>query len=518
MLTKPLVLLILDGWGQAPAWGGNAVTQAKTITFDQLWRQHPHTTLGASGTFVGLPGHEQGNSEVGHLNIGSGRVIYQDITRINKSIEDKSFFSNEALIKAIANCQKNNSNLHLMGLLSDGGVHSHINHLYALLDFVKDRQFTNKIYVHVFTDGRDTSPMSGLQYITDLENKMKDIGLGQIATISGRYWSMDRDKHWDRINQAYKAMVNGIGPIYTSASQAISENYRQGRTDEFIIPSIIVNQDQKPIGRVQYGDSLIFFNFRSDRARQITKAFCGDKISEFNRGDKIPYLYFVSIIPYGIERELGLTITPIFNTEKVTNTLAEVISNNQLKQFHIAETEKFAHVTYFFNGGQEAPFNGEDRLMIPSPKVATFDLKPEMSVNEVTQNVLDILRNKKHHLLVVNFANPDMVGHTGNLKAAIDACESVDNCLKQIYELVVKIQGILIVTADHGNVEEMLDPKTGEVDTEHSCNPVPFMLIGGPQIKFLKQNGVLADIAPTILKLMGIAKPQEMTGEPLISI
>lgn len=518
MLTKPVVLLILDGWGHAPAWGGNAITQAHTETFHSLWRQYPHTTLGASGSFVGLPGHEQGNSEVGHLNIGAGRVIHQDITRINKSIEDKSFFNNKTLIAALENCKRNNSNLHLMGLISDGGVHSHINHLYALLDFIKQQKFTNKVFIQAFTDGRDSSPMSGLQYITRLEDRMKSIGLGQIATISGRYWAMDRDKHWDRINQAYKAMTNGIGPIYGSAQQIISENYRQGRTDEFIVPSIVIDKDQKPIGKVLPNDSIIFFNFRSDRARQITKAFCGEKVIEFSRGKKIDKLFFVSIIPYGIERELGLTISSVFDTEKVTNTLAEVLAQNKIKQFHIAETEKYAHVTYFFNGGQEQPFIGEEREMVPSPRVSTFDQMPEMSVNKVADSTISGIKSGKFGFVVINFANPDMVGHTGNLKATIEACEAVDKNLKRIYDVITKMSGILLVTADHGNAEEMLDPKTGEVDTEHSCNPVPFILINGKEIKSLKPNGVLADIAPTILRLAGIPKPQEMTGEPLVSL
>jgi 2,3-bisphosphoglycerate-independent phosphoglycerate mutase len=514
---KPVILLILDGWGYAPNWGGNAVTQAKTRFFDTLWRDYPHTTLGASGQFVGLPGHEQGNSEVGHLNIGSGRVVYQDITRINESIEDKSFFTKRALIDAIEHCKKYNSKLHLMGLLSDGGVHSHIDHLFSLIDFVKMNNF-DKLCLQIFTDGRDTPPMNGLQFISRLEQKIKQVGIGRICSISGRYWAMDRDKHWDRISQVYNTLTIGSGPRYDSTVLAMSTNYKNGNTDEFILPTIISEENKISENLIDDNDAIIFFNFRSDRAREITQSLCDPNFIEFKREKTIKNLFFVTIIPYGIERELDLEIHAAFDTDNLSNTLAEVLSDNNLKQFHISETEKYAHVTYFFNGGRETPFPGEERMVIQSPKVATFDLKPEMSINELTKNVLNHLKNNKTTFTVINFANPDMVGHTGNLRAAIDACEITDEYLGKIYEFALKNNYVLLVTADHGNVEEMIDPRTGEVDTEHSCNPVPFILANGPKVKVLKPNGVLADIAPTILKLIGVQKPKEMTGEPLYSI
>lgn len=515
MIIKPLILIILDGWGSAPAWGGNAISQAKTPNFDQLWRSYPHTTLGASGQFVGLPGHEQGNSEVGHLNIGAGRVVWQDSSRINQAIKDGSFFNNQVFLEAINHAKTNNSNLHLMGLLSTGGIHSRSEHLYALLELAKRQQF-ERVFLHLFTDGRDTAPMSALQQISHLEKRIRELGIGKIATVSGRYFAMDRDHHWDRIKYAYFAMADGIGPEYPSANQAISANYRQGRSDEFIIPSVITDENNNPLARIDDHDSLIFFNFRSDRARQITSAFADTDFKEFNRSKTIFDLYFVSIIPYGAERELKFDIKSAFASPAIINTLASVLAEDNLAQFHIAETEKYAHTTYFFNGGREEPFPLEERVLVPSVKVPTFDLAPEMSVHHITKELLARIKSKKYSLILANFANADMVGHSGNLKATIEACEAVDHCLGQLFALVNDLGATMMVTADHGNAEEMLDPKTGQINTEHSCNPVPFILVNGPEIKFLKTNGVLADIAPTILQIMQLCKPKEMTGVSLI--
>ncbi len=515
---QKITLLILDGWGDAPAWGGNAISIAQTPNFDHLWRYFPHTTIGASGVSVGLSGHERGNSEVGHLNLGAGLIPLQDSNRINESINDESFFRNPVILETINYAREKKSNLHIMGLVSNGNIHSHINHLFALLEICQKQDFKN-VFIHGFTDGRDSNPMAALTFFTQLENKLKELGLGKVATVMGRYYAMDRDNHWERTELAYNAMVEGKGNFVKSSLNAISSSYQSGITDEFIKPAVMVDENNKPISIIKDNDSVIFFNFRADRARQIAMSFMSEKMPYFHRL-KLNKLFFVGMIPYGYEEELKLNLLSAFKTEKITHPLARVLSENNLNQLHIAETEKYAHVTYFFNGGEEKPFYGEDRVLIASPRVSSYALKPEMSVYEITDQVLIKLRN--YDFMVINFANGDMVGHTGDFKATVRACEAVDICLGKIFKAIIEQDGILIVTADHGNCEEMINIKTGEPDTEHTNNPVPFILVAR-QFKnianigqFLRPNGILADISPTILSLINIDKPREMTGRSII--
>lgn len=518
-ILKPIVLLILDGWGYAPAWGGNAISVAKTLNFDRLWKEYPHTTLCASGECVGLPGHERGNSEVGHLNLGTGRAVKQDSSRISEAIKDGSFFGNTVLIEAIDHAQKRNGNLHLMGLVSDGGIHSHLDHLYALLELCQQQKF-DRVYIHAFTDGRDTDPMAALTIVSHLQEKMKQLKIGQIATISGRYYGMDRDNHWERTAKVYNAMVKGEGITRSSVLQAISQSYNQGITDEFIPPTVIT-RNNRPITTVENGDSMIFFNFRSDRARQISMAFMAEKMPYFERGYKISHFYFVGMIPYGYEEELKLKLKSAFAPEKISNSLAEILANNNLKQYHSAETEKYAHVTYFFNGGREDPFSGEDRLLIPSPRVSSYDQKPEMSIREVNKKAIQAIQSGKYNFMVINFANPDMVGHTGNFKAVIKTCEIVDEELGRIVKTVLEKKALIMVTADHGNAEQMINPKTGQPHTEHTKNPVPFILIADQNSVIkdlrLRNGGVLADIMPSILEFLNLKPVPEMTGKTLIT-
>ena len=518
---KPVVLLILDGWGSAPPWGGNAISVANIPVFEKLWKEYPHTSLCASGECVGLPGHERGNSEVGHLNIGTGRAVKQDSSYISEAIENRSFFKNKFLLGAIENAKKNNSNLHLMGLVSDGGIHSLIDHLQALLELCNINNFDqNHVFLHAFTDGRDSEPMSALSAISHIEEKMKKIGVGKIATISGRYYGMDRDNHWERTSAVYDAMVYGKGNVAASALSAISASYNQGITDEFIKPTVITS-DGKPLAKVSDNDSVIFFNFRSDRARQIALAFLSDDMKYFNRGQRLNNLYFVGMIPYGYEAELKINLKSAFTQTKIHNPIAEVISLNGLKQYHSAETEKFAHVTYFFNGGIENSFPGEDRLLIPSPRIMSYDMKPEMSIRDVNNNAIKRIKSNKYDFILINYANPDMIGHTGNFKAALTACEVVDEELGKIVDAVLEVEGIILITADHGNVEQMVNTITGEPDTEHTRNPVPFIMVGNKNSTILnlqlRSGGVLADIAPTILEFMKIEIPEEMTGTTLVT-
>ncbi len=514
-LNSPIVLLILDGWGVAPNWGANAIAQAQTPNFDRLWKENPHCQLEASGKYVGLPGNERGNSEVGHLSIGSGRVVYQNSSKITQSIKDNSFFSNEKLIDAFEYAKKNHSNVHIMGILSTGKVHGDIQHLYALLDLAKKQNFS-RVYLDLFTDGRDTSTMAAIELISHLNQKIKEIGVGQITSIIGRYYAMDRNNRWERIKQAYDLMVEGKGQVVSSALSGISDAYKRGKTDQYLDPISIHKQDEEPI-TIKDNDSIIFLNFRSDRARQITQAFMNPKFNNFKR-KTLHNIYFVTMIPYGVELEIGKNIHSAFQQKKLNHTLADVLSENNILQFHIAETEKYAHVTYFFNGGQELAFPNEERLMIASPKIDTYDEKPEMSVNNITKELINRIRQKKIQFYVVNFANTDMVGHTGIFRAAVEAVEAVDNVIGQIYKSVAQAKGILIITADHGNSDEMIYPDTGNVSTQHSKNPVPFILVDTSKgEKFqLRSNGVLADIAPTILKIFDIEKPKEMTGQTLI--
>ena len=507
MNRKPVMLMILDGFGINPNEKGNAVAIANTPNIDKLKKTWPTTIIHTSGLDVGLPEGQMGNSEVGHTNIGAGRIVYQDLTRITKSIQDGDFFSIKEFSDAIDNCKKNNSNLHIMGLLSDGGVHSHIRHLVALLEFAKRKDFEN-VYVHCFMDGRDTPPTSGEGYIAKLEEKMKEKGVGKIATIEGRFYAMDRDKRWNRIKEAYDAMVNGIGEEATSAVGAIEASYQKEVFDEFVKPTVICNGDS-PVATIKDNDSVIFFNFRPDRAREITRTLVDKDFNEFET--KKMNLFFVCFTQYD---ETMPNVKIAFKPETLVNTFGEYISKKGLKQLRIAETEKYAHVTFFFNGGEEKEYEGEDRILVPSPKVETYDLKPEMSALEVTDKVVEAINSGKYDSIILNYANPDMVGHTGSLEAAVKAVETIDGCVGKVVEAIEKQNGVLIITADHGNAEQMIDYKTGEPQTAHTTNPVPLILVGLEGVKL--KEGKLADLAPTMLDIMGLEKPQEMTGESLI--
>ena len=507
MDKKLTMLMILDGFGKNPNKEGNAIELANTPNIDELMKKNPTTTIYTSGLAVGLPEGQMGNSEVGHTNIGAGRIVYQELTRITKSIEDGDFFSNQELVAAIENCQKNNSKLHIMGLLSDGGVHSHMRHLFAVLELAKRKGFED-VYVHCFLDGRDTPPASAEGYILKLEEKMKEKGVGKIATIAGRFYAMDRDKRWQRVQKAYDAMVKGEGVKATSAEMAIEASYQKEVFDEFVEPTVIYSGD-KPVAKIENNDSVIFFNFRPDRAREITRTLVDKDFSDFET-EKLN-LYFVCFTQYD---ETMPNVHIAFKPTVLKNTFGEYISNNGLTQLRIAETEKYAHVTFFFNGGNEKQYPGEDRILVPSPKVETYDMKPEMSAYEVTEKVLEQIENEKYNAIILNFANPDMVGHTGSLDAAIKAVEAIDECVGKIVKAVEKVNGVLLITADHGNAEQMIDYKTGEPHTAHTTNPVPLILVGMEDIKL--KEGKLADLAPTMLDIMGLAKPEEMTGESLI--
>lgn len=507
MENKLTMLMILDGFGENTNEKGNAVKIAKTPNVDRLMKLCPTTDIYTSGLNVGLPDGQMGNSEVGHTNIGAGRIVYQELTRITKSIEDGDFFSVEEFNEAAENCKKNNSSLHIMGLLSDGGVHSHIRHLYALLELAK-RKGIEDVYVHCFLDGRDTPPASAENYIAKLEEKIKEKEIGKIASITGRFYAMDRDKRWERVKKAYDALVNGVGEKYQTATAAIEASYQKEIFDEFVEPTLICNGDT-PVATINENDSVIFFNFRPDRAREITRALVDDKFDGFE--NKNLNLYFVCMTPYD---ETMPNVHVAFKKEALSNTFGEYISNKGLTQLRIAETEKYAHVTFFFNGGEEKQYNGEDRILIPSPKVETYDLKPEMSAYEVTDKVLEAINSEKYNTIILNYANSDMVGHTGNLEAAVKAIETIDECVGKVVEAVQEKNGVLLITADHGNAEQMIDYKTGEPHTAHTTNPVPLILVGMDDAKL--KPGKLADLAPTMLDIMGIEKPGEMTGESII--
>ena len=509
MKDKVTMLMILDGFGDNPHKDGNAIKLAKTPNIDKLMKKYPHTDIFTSGLHVGLPEGQMGNSEVGHTNIGAGRIVYQELTRITKSIEEGEFFTNQEFINAIDNCKKNNSKLHILGLVSDGGVHSHIRHLYGLLEMAKRRDFED-VYIHCFLDGRDTPPASGESYIMQLQDKMKEKEIGKIATISGRFYAMDRDKRWQRIQKCYDAMVNGEGIKATSPIKAIEDSYQKEVFDEFIEPTVICN-GETPVATIENGDSVIFFNFRPDRAREITRAIVDKDFKEFET--KPLNLYYVCFTNYD---ETMPNVKIAFKKELLENTFGEIVSKNNLTQLRIAETEKYAHVTFFFNGGEEKQYKGEDRILVPSPKVETYDLKPEMSAYEVTDKVVEALKNDKYDVVILNFANTDMVGHTGSLEAAIKAVEAVDECVGKIVEIIEEKKGNLIITADHGNAEQMIDYTTGEPHTAHTTNPVPIILVTDNKEYKLKENGKLADLAPTMLDLMGIKKTKEMTGESLL--
>jgi 2,3-bisphosphoglycerate-independent phosphoglycerate mutase len=502
-MKRRALLVILDGWGLAPAGPGNAISLAETPNFDYLWTKFAHTKLLASGEAVGLPEGQMGNSEVGHLNIGAGRVVMQDLPRISESIKHKSFYKNPELKKLFAYAKKHKKPVHLMGLVSDGGVHSHEKHLFALLEFAKKEKM-KKVYIHVFTDGRDTPKDSAIDYIKKLEKEINRLKIGRIATICGRYYALDRDNRWERTKLAYLALVSGQGELNTSPEKAIEKSYKRKISDEFIRP-VIVDKN----GLIKDGDAVIFFNLRSDRPRQLTRSLLLPDFEHFKREKQLKDLYFVTMTEY----EKDLPVRGIaFPEHKLKATLAEVIAGEGLSQFHIAETEKYAHVTYFLNGGRETAFPNEDRKLIPSPKVPTYDLKPTMSAEEVTDEL--IKRIGKYDFIVVNYANPDMVGHTGKLDAAIKAVEKVDECLGHVVEVAGKKDYQTIIVADHGNAEEMRN-SDGSPKTSHTVNPVPFILVGGPLTKLTTQ-GKLANIAPTILEIMGIEPPDEMTAKPLL--
>jgi 2,3-bisphosphoglycerate-independent phosphoglycerate mutase len=508
---KQTVLMILDGYGLSDEAHGNAIHIANTPNIDNLMKEYPWQKGHTSGLAVGLPDGQMGNSEVGHVNIGAGRIVYQELTRITKAIEDKDFFENKELLLAIENCKIYNSDLHIAGLLSDGGVHSHIDHLYAVLKLAKDNGLTN-VYVHAFLDGRDTAPKAGKEFISQLEQYMEENNIGKIASLSGRFYALYRDNRWERVKQTYDSMVSGIGQHALSAKECINDSYAKDVNDEFILPTIIIN-DEKPVALVKENDSFIMFNFRPDRARELIKTFCDPNFNEFERPNGYFKIKCVCFTEYDItipNKEIA------FKSQSLNNTLGEYISNLGLKQLRVAETEKYAHVTFFFNGGVEKENLNEDRILIPSPKVETYDLQPEMNASQVTDVLKKAIKESEYDLIIVNYANADMVGHTGKVDAAVKAIESLDKEVGRVIEMLLSVDGQMFICADHGNSEKMIDHDTKGVFTAHSTNPVPFILVNCKSAKGLKQDGKLSDIAPTILEMMDLQKPIEMTGESLL--
>ncbi|MGG0464249.1 2,3-bisphosphoglycerate-independent phosphoglycerate mutase [Priestia aryabhattai] len=509
MSKKPVALIILDGFALRDEDKGNAVTHAKKPNFDRFWNEYPHATLQASGEAVGLPEGQMGNSEVGHLNIGAGRIVYQSLTRVNVAIREGEFEQNETLVAAVKHAKEKGTNLHLFGLLSDGGVHSHIEHLYALLRLAKSEGL-EKVYIHGFLDGRDVAPQSAETYLKELNEKIEEYGVGEIATISGRYYSMDRDKRWERVEKSYRAMVYGEGPSYTSAEECVKDSYENGIYDEFVLPSVITKEDGSPVATIQDEDAVIFYNFRPDRAIQISNTFANEDFRSFDRGEKHPKnLHFVCLTHFSETVDGYVAFKPI----NLDNTLGEVLSQNNLKQLRIAETEKYPHVTFFMSGGREAEFPGETRILIDSPKVATYDLKPEMSAYEVTDALLAEIEGDKQDAILLNFANPDMVGHSGMLEPTVKAIETVDECLGKIVDAILAKGGTAIITADHGNADEVITLE-GNPMTAHTTNPVPVIVT--KQGLELREDGILGDLAPTMLTLLDVAQPKEMTGKTLI--
>ncbi|MBQ2994385.1 MAG: 2,3-bisphosphoglycerate-independent phosphoglycerate mutase [Peptococcaceae bacterium] len=498
--------MILDGWGISEQTEGNAIAQSSTPNMDKLLAQYPHSQLLCSGEAVGLPDGQQGNSEVGHLNLGAGRVVYQELTRINKAVREHTLQDNAAFQQVMDACIAQQKPLHLMGLVSPGGVHSHSDHLYGLLELARDKNIP-EVYVHCFLDGRDVGPSTGLGFVKELEEKLSQLGIGKIATVSGRYYAMDRDNRWERVEKAYLAMTAGIGETAQSAVEAVQQSYDKGETDEFVLPTV-VQDDGKPVAKIGAGDGVIFFNFRGDRAREITKAFVNKDFDGFSR----EYLgvNYVAMTQY----EEGLDVTVAFPPQDLQNTLGQVLAAHQIKQFRVAEIEKYAHVTFFFNGGVEDPNPLEDRLLVPSPKVATYDLQPEMSAIAVKEHLIQAILSGEYPFILVNFANTDMVGHTGIPEAAQKAVETVDACVGEVAEAVQQAGGVLLITADHGNAEQMVDPVKGTPHTAHTANPVPFIAVSDRYQTVA--DGSLQDVAPTVLKLLGIEKPADMTGASLI--
>ena len=510
MSKKPTVLMILDGYGLNEKTEGNAVAEGKTPVMDKLMAECPFVKGNASGMAVGLPDGQMGNSEVGHLNMGAGRIVYQELTRITKEIQDGDFFKNEALLHAVRNAKENGSALHMFGLLSDGGVHSHNTHLYGLLELAK-REGLEKVYVHCFLDGRDTPPASGKDFVQQLSDEMKEIGVGEIATVMGRYYAMDRDNRWDRVELAYNAMVKGSGQTAECGVCAVEQSYKEGTNDEFVLPTVI-QKDGAPVAVIKDKDSIIFFNFRPYRAREISRAFCCDEFDGFAREKKLDLTYvcfteYDETIP---NKEVA------FHKVSITNTFGEFLAANKKTQARIAETEKYAHVTFFFNGGIEEPNEGEDRILVKSPKVATYDLKPEMSAYEVCDKLVEAIKSCKYDMIIINFANPDMVGHTGIENAAIKAVEAVDECVGKAVEALKSVDGQMFICADHGNAEQLVDYGTGAPFTAHTTNPVPFILVNYDSAYTLREGGCLADIAPTLIEMMGMEQPKEMTGKSLL--
>jgi len=510
MSKKPNALIILDGFALREETKGNAVAQANTPNFDRFWNKYPHATLQASGLAVGLPEGQMGNSEVGHLNIGAGRVVYQSLTRVNLSIKEKEFFKNETFLNAMKHVKEKGTALHLYGLLSDGGIHSHIEHLFALLEMAKKHE-VEKVYVHGFLDGRDVGPQSADKYLQMLERKMEELNVGELASIQGRYYAMDRDKRWDRVEKSYRSMVYGEGLKFTSATEALKGSYQNKLHDEFLLPSVLTKDDgETPVGTIEDEDAIIFFNFRPDRAIQMSQVFTNPDFADFDRGDRFPEnLHYVCFTHFS-ESVKGFVAFEPNNLDKV---LGEVVSDAGLNQLRIAETEKYPHVTFFFSGGRESEFPGEKRVLIDSPKVATYDLQPEMSAYGVTDALLNEIRADKHDMIILNFANPDMVGHSGMLEPTIKAIETVDECLGKIVDLIEEKGGKSIITADHGNADVLIT-EDGTPMTAHTTNPVPVILTD--QSVQLREDGVLGDLAPTMLELLKVEQPKEMTGKTLI--
>ena len=503
MAKKPLILIIMDGFGIAPK-EGNAIAAAKKPNLDRLFAENPHTQIGASGLNVGLPDGQMGNSEVGHTNMGAGRIVYQELTNITRHIEDGSLFENPAFMKAVENCKAHDSALHVFGLCSDGGVHSHNTHIYALFELAKRAGLT-KVYYHAFLDGRDVPPTSGKDYVVQMDEKLQEIGVGKIATVAGRYYAMDRDKNWNRVEKAYAAIVYGEGNRAATAEEAVQNSYDNGVTDEFVVPVVV-----DPEGTVKPHDSIIFANFRPDRARQITRAFVDPDFDGFERRNGFFPVTYITMAQYDATMP---NVEVAYPPEVLVNTLGEYISKQGMQQLRIAETEKYAHVTFFFNGGVEKQYPGEDRILVNSPKVATYDLQPEMSEPEVTEKLVDAIHSGKYDMIILNYANCDMVGHTGVFEAAVKAVEAVDDGVGKVTKAIADMGGVALITADHGNADKMVD-EDGKPFTAHTTNPVPFCVVGYPCK--LREGGCLADIAPTMLQIMGLPQPAEMTGKSLI--
>ena len=505
----PLVLVVLDGWGLREERDGNAIKLAKTPTYLELLDRFPHSALQASGEHVGLPHGQMGNSEVGHITMGAGRVVYQDLTRIDKSVSDGDFFDKPALAEAMARCQEDKHALHLVGLVSPNGIHSHTRHLHALIDMAA-RYKLQRVFVQGFTDGRDTSPAGGAGFFGELEQVMKRAGTGRVASVGGRYYGMDRDNRWERTKQAYDSMVTGDSPRSRSAVEYIRKSYESGVSDEFVVPGTIVDADDQPVGLIQEGDSVVFFNFRSDRARQLTRSLALDEFEGFERNPR-RQIHMTTMTQY----DRTFTFPVVFPPQSLSGSFADVIAAQNMTNLRVAETEKYPHVSYFFNCGIEKPYHGEDRILVPSPKVATYDLMPEMSAKGITDNLVADVEGRKHDVIICNFANADMVGHTGNLDAAVAAVETIDRCLGRIVTAVRAAGGVLLVTADHGNAEEMWNVQLNEPHTAHTSNPVPVIVVQDAKGMRLREGGSLRDIAPTMLGILGVAEPKEMTGEDL---